>query len=277
MKHAVALYELVRRRAPWLHGLIRGGLRIAVRALSVVMRVSLPSDQPYGYQFLLGQHEPGTTRLLKQQVRPGAVVVDVGAHLGYFTRLLAKRAGKGGAVYAFEPNPDTYAVLRRNTSRMKNVNAIMAAVLDKEAEVTLYQDSGSTMMASLWAANTRGAPTGISAQATSLDEVLDGARLDLVKIDAEGAEPEVLVGMRHLLDRSPQAALLVECSPPALQGRGASAGALYSQLRQLGFDISGVDEKTREVIELPTVSDLDRMLRQGRKYVNLWCTRPTPP
>ncbi len=61
-----------------------------------------------------GAHEPGTTALFKKLVKEGMTVVDIGAHIGYFSLLAASLVREKGSVFAFEPEPRNYALLVRN-------------------------------------------------------------------------------------------------------------------------------------------------------------------
>lgn len=65
-------------------------------------------------------HEESTTELFKKIVRPGSIVADLGANIGYFTLLAARLAGKDGHVYAFEPEPRNYSYLvkKHRTKRL---------------------------------------------------------------------------------------------------------------------------------------------------------------
>src|SRR5215831_4806609 len=121
-EQTMKLYERIRRSAWPLHPIARGAARISVRTYARIQRFQLPSEQPYNYRFLTGMYEPGTTKVVGRLLRPGMVVIDVGAHIGYYTKLFAKSVGKQGRVYAFEPNPETFAVLEYNTKSFPNVN-----------------------------------------------------------------------------------------------------------------------------------------------------------
>ena len=73
---------------------------------------TIPED-PFWFrlELLTGRHELETANLLRRLVRPGMIALDVGAHVGYYTRLLARLTGAGGRVIAFEPHPRTQQVL----------------------------------------------------------------------------------------------------------------------------------------------------------------------
>src|SRR5262245_28049889 len=100
------------------------------------------------------------------------IAIDVGAHIGYYTRLFAKLVGKHRKVYAFDPIPETVAILEYSTTTSPCVSLYNVAVLDKEETVTLYQSANSGAN-SLWSMNTRGRPVGsVLVKTTSLDKIL---------------------------------------------------------------------------------------------------------
>lgn len=272
-EQAVRIYEGIRRYAPPVHTLVRGTGRISFRAYAKLKRFRLPPEQPHNYRYLLDMYEPGTTKVIKSLLKPGMSAVDVGAHIGYYSRLFARLVGERGRVYAFEPNPKTFAILVANTKVFPNVTRFNMAVLDEEKEITLYQSVNSATD-SVWAASVRGGPSGsFVVNAVALDDILTNVRVHLVKIDVEGSELEVLCGMQSVLSRSSELTLIVECNPSCLIGRGLNCRKLFETLRGLDFQISGIDELTGTVKPLNFPADLDRLLERRRKYINLLCRR----
>jgi FkbM family methyltransferase len=218
-------------------------------------------------------YEPGTTMIVNRLLKPGMVAVDVGAHVGYYTRLFARLVGEHGKVYAFEPTPKTFIILEHNTRIFPNVNRFNMAVLDREAVVELYESINSGAN-SLWPNNTRGTPTGsVLVKAMPLDKVLSDMCPHLVKLDVEGAELEVLRGMHNLLSRSINLALIVEWNPSCLVGRGVDPGLLTDTIGGLGFEVSAIDEVTGRVEPANLDSGVEYLLDRGVKYINLLCTR----
>jgi FkbM family methyltransferase len=235
-------------------------------------RFELDPDQPYNYRYLLGRDEQGTRRVVSSRLTGGMVAVDVGAHVGYYSRFFARAVGRAGSVYAFEPNPDTFAILERNTGRYPQVTRFNSAVLDREGTVTLYRGrhKGTT---SLWPENAQAQiEMPFRVPATSLDEALDGVRVDLVKIDVEGAEQDVLAGMGRLLERSPSAILIVECHHGTLTGRGSSVRSLHERLTALGFRLWVIDEESGAMSGPLNAEVLEKRASTVKK-LNLWCER----
>lgn len=59
-------------------------------------------------------HEPLMTEIIKRETKEGDVVLDIGAHIGYYTLMFARLVGKEGKVFAFEPDPDNFTLLKKN-------------------------------------------------------------------------------------------------------------------------------------------------------------------
>ena len=85
-------------------------------------------------------YEVQNIELFKRMVKPNMVVVDVGAHIGYYTLIASRIVGQGGKVFAFEPEPSNYNNLIQNVemNKCKNVLTIEKAVSDNEDKAFLY-------------------------------------------------------------------------------------------------------------------------------------------
>jgi FkbM family methyltransferase len=218
------------------------------------------------YQMRDGQMEPLMSSLFKDAVKPGAVVLDLGASLGYYTLLAANHGAK---VYAFEPDYATFLYLVANIQRngfTDRVTAVSKAVSDKTG-IASFLLHDSPVLNSLFDASGE-VKTTIPVECTTLDEFLDEAVVvDVIKMDIQGAELHALKGMeRTLAHASTHLAIFVECWPQGLRLTGGSAGALIRQLRELGLTIMVIDEQNRRLS--PVDSDIESV-----KYVNLYCSR----
>jgi FkbM family methyltransferase len=131
------------------------------------------------------------------------VAWDIGAHIGFFTLLLAKRCH----VVAVEPSPVNAQRLRRNvTLNRANVEVVQAAVgaSPGEGRLALGPTSGTHRLADIDAA-TWLEPGGdvIDVALVTLDSLLDHGHPSFVKIDIEGAEIEALHAGERLLQEHP--------------------------------------------------------------------------
>lgn len=167
--------------------------------------------------YYFGVWEPNVSQWVQQSLQPGDVFVDVGAHIGYYTLLAAKRVCPAGKVIAIEASPSTYDILCRNieANRVENVQSFNAAAADKRGTLELwghYKDTGRT---GAW--RKPGWASRGEVPAIPLHELLndtDWERTRLVKVDTEGYEHSVLVGMEPKLRQCrPDCEFLLELIP----------------------------------------------------------------
>jgi FkbM family methyltransferase len=155
--------------------------------------------------FVYGTWEPKVVSSIVSTVQPGMTAVDIGAHIGYYTLLLAKRVGPTGRVFAFEPLPVNFALLQKNIelNRLQRVQTFPQAVFSRDVELTLTvpDDLPNSGNASLVGAE---GTKRLRVPAVTLDSVSAGygLRPDFLKIDVEGAELDVLLGAKETLARS---------------------------------------------------------------------------
>ena len=193
-----------------------------------------------------GNYEAGATRLLESILVPGMVVVDVGAHIGYFSLLAARLVGAAGKVYAFEPAPANFRLLTKNVdlNGLRNIIAVNKAVSDRVGESILFLQPG-TLGHSLFPETLGKGETSIKVESITLDRFFadeNWPHVDLVKIDAEGAEPAVVNGMAELLKRNPSIKLVFEYIPMLLNRVGQDHQELLIKLEASGFRLWNITD-----------------------------------
>jgi FkbM family methyltransferase len=228
-----------------------------------------------------GPWEPHETRLLISRLKPGDTFIDIGAYVGYYTLLAARRVGPTGRVIAFEPAPGNFDTLRRNArlNRLGNVTLEQKALSDKPGTLRLFLDD-------LYGMNHTIAGEGddrhyINVEAIPLDDYLANVdfRVDVVKIDAEGAEGLILGGMTKTLDRFWDMKLVLEFSPELLRKTGVDPEEMLESLRQKGFESRVIEggKPGRRLAKEEFPEFLQKMRRQGRSSENLFVFRPGSP
>ena len=189
---------------------------------SKLLRFHVPK---YGYEFycrlnkddfkLMALHED---EILDQfDPKPADTVVDVGAHIGLYTLIAAKRVGPSGKVIAIEPDPENCNLLKRNVelNRLTNVTILERAAFSSDSKLKLYlpgKERGFTKLSTIMA-NRAVTENFVEIDATTLDHLMlmQGiTQINWIKIDVEGAELEVLKGATVTLSVSNDIALLVE-------------------------------------------------------------------
>jgi FkbM family methyltransferase len=176
-----------------------------------------------------GLWEPKLTGIIMKSLPTGGVFIDVGAHIGYYSLLASRRVGAAGRVVAVEPNPETLQRLRRNLALNDSGNITVEEMACTDRETTLQffpagiENSGES---SLSRQNAKAA-RAVTVRGRPLDEIVRSLaldRVDLIKIDVEGAEMQVLTGMREILARQ-RPKIVIELKPDLLANMGASLEA----------------------------------------------------
>lgn len=169
------------------------------------MFVCLPEIVSRGIYYN-GFYQPEVTGPFIDYLSPGMTVLDIGAHFGYFTLLAAYLVGKKGQVHSFEPTPSSFMVLQSNTVDRKNIKINNWAVSCQEADM-YFNDYGvkNSVYNSIYDANEALVislkPTKIMIHAITIDKYIrdNTIRPDFIKIDAESAEYEIILGAKETI------------------------------------------------------------------------------
>lgn len=183
-----------RLRRPWK--------RTAPLVIGGEMTVVLPETISEAI-YLYGFFADGLTHLALANVRPGDVVLDVGAHFGYFSLVCSTLAGERGHVYSFEPTPATFGMLQENAARRANITPLPSAAGDEPGELQLTAYDLRYIAWNTLSGETR-LPPGlaneerrISVRVLRLDDFVRerGIVPTVIKIDAENFEDRVVRGL----------------------------------------------------------------------------------
>jgi FkbM family methyltransferase len=217
----------------------------------------------YLYQGL----EPSVVRVAAGILRRGDTAVDIGANVGFLTRQFAAMVGRSGHVFAFEPDPATFAYLAYNTRRLPQVELSAAAMSDRNGTMTLYLHPTSAMSNSL--VNAWDHEHSIDVKTFTFDAwaaSMNLGRIGLVKIDVEGAEPLVLRGMLETLSSFQKPQIIAEFCPSNLGGQAAEE-EMFQLFSDHGYKLHRIGPKgTLHCVNRPT--DVYEQLNENG-YVNL--------
>lgn len=155
-----------------------------------------------GSRFVRGTYGGSEIPMFEQNTKSGDVVFDIGAHVGYFSLLMAKLVGPTGRVFAFEPLPLNLKYLRQHVygNNIENVEIYTAAVGKSEGWLT-FDLGGGTGRGRLSKTSN---PNELRVKVYGIDELYNQGKLpcpDLIKMDVEGAELEALNGALEVLKK----------------------------------------------------------------------------
>lgn len=227
-----------------------------------------------------GEWEQYETLIFSKTVEEGMVVVDIGANIGHYTLEAARRVGKTGKVFAFEPEPHNFSLLCRNieANGYQNVVPVQMALSNRTgaARLTLSPDNLGGHHFENSIQNGKAVTVGV----TTLDEYLrhECRRIDVIKMDAEGAEMGILEGMKGILAANPDLILFTEFYPEAMRASGHEPEDFLTTLMESGFSVGILDQSRARIEPLPEVplSNFIRALlenERGKSCVDLLCVR----
>jgi FkbM family methyltransferase len=183
--------------------------------------------------------EIGTTEFVKSFLRPGMTFVDVGANVGYFTLLAAS---VGTRVIAYEPTPAVVTRLRENIelNAFDAVTVVNAAVTDRQGTIGFHESPDDPEANSIFG---KGGDL-IEVSAVTLDEDLAGRgiqKVDLLKVDVEGAELSVLVGAAKVLSSAARPTIILELNPATLRDADSDSAAIIGWLHASGYQTRNLE------------------------------------
>jgi len=209
--------------------------------------------------------------LFKKLVSTGKVVIDIGAHIGYYTLIAANLVGDKGKVFAFEPAPENFALLVKNieVNGYKNVIPVQKAVSNKTGTTNLFlfeQNKGQHKIF-----ETSGYWKSIVVKSITLDDYFSEQQdsIDVIKMDIEGAEMLALLGMDKIIKRAPGLKIFTEFRPTELRACGSSPQEFLSKFTEYGFKLHFINERQQLVEPV----DIDRLMEMHVVKIDLFLER----
>ena len=222
-----------------------------------------------------GIYEPIESGIIMDLVKAGDNALDLGANIGYYTLMLSKLVGPSGRVFAFEPDPSSFRILRTNISqnRLNNVESFQLAVSDVTANAPLFRDKFNNLDHRMVGGSTD--REVVSVKAVRLDDHFTNRPVSFgfIKMDIQGAEGLALDGMKSLLERSGRVAILTEYWPSGLNASGFGAAKFIRKLTELGFEIYDLRSAEGSFVEVTTSESLKVYDAQPKSQTNLLCLR----
>ncbi len=195
---------------------------------------------------LFKTYEPTQTEIVKKFVKKGDNVIDVGAHVGYYTFLMSELVGQSGKVFSFEPDPDNFILLKKgiDANNLKNVEIIQKAVSNTNSTIKLFLSDTDRATNRIYDAGMNDAHKIIEVETCSIDEFLHNKKMKInfIKIDAEGSEQGVVEGMKTTLKENKDISIMTEFFPFLIKKYGSNPKKYLETLEEMGFNIQNIME-----------------------------------
>lgn len=179
--------------------------------------------------------------LLKQLLKPGDHVLDIGANIGFYAKIISNIVGEKGKVYCFEPDSTNYKYLVKNIKDNSNIKPFNLAVSDKDEVIKVYKSKLLNVDHRTYPVNNYDSVEEINAR--SIDWMLgkEIEKVDLIKIDIQGFELTAFKGMRKLLSQNDHIKIIAEYWPHGFMRAGTSAIDFYDFFHELGYQFKLID------------------------------------
>jgi FkbM family methyltransferase len=245
--------------------------KIARTAIHAIFRIRHPGRNPIEYELPSGIQlrlypegeiaeflsfpwlfERAELALAAAFLKPGMTVIDVGANIGLYSILAAKRVGPSGSIWAFEPAEDSAARLERNLilNNCHHAHVCRLALSDTDTSLPLVSDHGfgdAYRYLTSQVIPKRGHDCSI-VKVTTLDAWATANGItqpDFLKVDIEGGEYRMFLGAREILSSAPKVVIMFECESDWCARAGCRPRDVFDLLSALGFGLYAWDNRSR--------------------------------
>lgn len=208
--------------------------------------------------------------LIKKSVRKNDIAVDVGAHNGVETLHLSRLVGDKGHVFSFEPEPKNFELLKKNIEKnnLKNVTLSNKAVGNETTEKFLSLGTDSASHKLIEKPNSQ---DSILVKCTRLEDVTE--KIDFAKIDAEGFDFHVLLGMGGLIN-NPDLRIIIEFQPKVLRESGTDPVKMLEFLKENSFKIFDTEFENGALVPVTNFNKLTERYSQKKSHLtDLFCIK----
>lgn len=199
------------------------------------------------FRYFEADYEQENVAFLTKTCKEGMVVIDIGAHLGLMSVIIAKLIGKHGKLYSFEPTPKTFEILKKiiHINDCDNiVTPFNKAVSNFVGLVDFFVDENEGSNANSLVGRKDKIRSAQKIEVNTLDNCvaeLKLEKLDLIKIDAEGSELDVLNGAKNTIENF-KPILILAIHPSLIKNNGQSLEAIFDVLVNFNYTIYYQDQ-----------------------------------
>ena len=222
--------------------------------------------------------EPFETEIFRRLCESDSFVLDIGANIGWYTKIASKLLGSNGSIWSFEPDKTNFSLLQKNLSLEEyeaDINFSKSAVGDIRSEAKLYLSPTNLGDHHLFEDGEVRPHEEIYID--SLDNLLGSLPQlpTLLKSDTQGSEYKIIRGASQLFARGWRPDMIIEFWPYGLKNSGDDAMSLWRDIVSLGYGTYQVSEHNPGLFEV-TEEHLNRMIGsylspEAGGFINLLC------
>jgi FkbM family methyltransferase len=251
------------------NGLIRNVTPSRLKRHGAVLMLN-PRDPVISGSLSFGVYERLETAFFLKVCRRGMVFLDIGANIGYYSALAARRVGPEGRIVALEPDLESFHYLKETVAAngARNVVCVPKGAAAVSGSMRLHVSPDNRGDNRLYANEL--AVDSYEVEVVAVDELLDELEIpavDLIKMDVQGFEGHVLNGMMETIRRSRRLVLLSEFWPHGLRSAQTDPAEFLYQLQAAGLRIYELHPGGR-LVSMRTPTSLVNRYR-GRRYTNI--------
>lgn len=208
--------------------------------------------------------------LLNKHIKKGDTILDIGANIGFYAKILSQLTGPNGKVHCFEPDVTNFNHLKTETAGLTNIVINNKAVGPKTEKIKIYTSKNLNVDHRTYKPEEY--DEEIEIDAISMQDYFDvNVKVDFIKIDIQGFEMEAMKGMHTLLKANHHIKMISEFWPYGLRKAGSSVSAYYNFLRSFGFEIQILKA---DKLENLTLEEVERLEPLGEEhYFNIFAYR----
>ncbi len=221
---------------------------------------------------LYGVHEKNSTEEVRRVIKPGMKILEVGANIGYYALIETKLAGPTGHLYAIEPSPYNFDLLKRNLelNNIRNADLHQAAFGEKRGKVKFYMYDRSNLSSFIKREDMGMETTEIEVDMITLDDFLRLKKADFIRMDVEGYELEILKGSVQVLSSENKPKLFfIEVHSELLHKKNSSGREIIEFLAKYGYEVRKSFWRGRSDI---SVNSTDEILKHPKLEEGYWET-----
>ena len=220
-------------------------------------------------------HELTEIKFLKQIIKNGDTVLDLGANIGVYTLIFAKLVGKSGHVFAFEPDPTNFEILSKNVKENKheNVTLVQKAVSEKNDKIKLFVSKRNHASHRIFDSEEK--RNSIEVDVITLDTYFKNFKnpINFIKMDVEGVEGATLLGASNIIKNSKDLVIMMEYFPKWIRKYGMNPEEILNSLIEKKFKLFNINQKEKKIFPINLKNFVKEYNEQKKNYTNVLCVK----